>query len=1314
MGPTRGPVIPAALARALSDRLYDKQRAATQKVEQMVRAALEADDDETIYALVAELATEFATSEREAARIGGLVALAATAVALTHINIRPFLAHMVPPMVSALSDGESKVRYFACESLYNVAKVSQGHILRWFNDIFDGLARVTADSVKSVKEGADYLDRLIKDIVAEQAATCLDWYSPADGAGAADGDSEGEGAKGDGREGGAEADGAEREGPQLAFALEAFVPLLAERLHTYKPSTRLYLIEWIRVLDSVPGLDLIVYLPEFLDGLLRFLSDPSDDVRTKTQSLLGELLGELRECVEVRDTDSDAGSWHGGSTDGDAWSDRQARVRSSTVHSAVHAEGRFAEDGQALSPPAPRTSARAAPTASAAATAAALGVLDGQRSQAGRQWDNRSTASLASGPPHGVSDELRMAARRKRIRAARAGNAVQPGANVEIDFARCVAILVPHIESNDQEIQLTALSWVAQLSWLCPDVIVAAVPALVNAVLPAVSHPMPGHRRTAEELHERLYGLVKDSPDPARRHRQVHVPRAEATAVPLPPPPQQQQTRQRLSFVDRARPLTPVTSITTTTAASGANHHRPLSPSEGGDALNGRSRTGSLLQTSVDSGPASAVPSIAATGRSESPEAVAIVTVGEPEGEPEAAEEDALDEAGEGPDDLVVDEAFNYDQAATAIMELFAKNVHEPTKVAGMHWLLLLHRKAPWRILTPDDMSFPVLLKMLGDSSEHVVKLDLELFAQISQHAQGRDSPATAAAAAAAGYSVDPRDVPYLARFLGSLLQMFATDRALLETRAALMVRQLCIVLDPQLVFGLFAKLLVLPCYTPAAGPAEPPWSDADDDDSSSSSNGVFSVAEDPPLDLEFVSVMVQHLSWILVTAPEAEPLRTVLRRYSPAVALATPPLPALRQALHGVAQGPGPLIARPPATRGRASSAAGRGGSTFDGRLARPPSRLPGHARGPVPVTGIVPRPTPPPRAGVAAVAPRGRNGATDGERARAKADASTRSGAGLRRPGEMTEQQHGQQRVERAREALHGAVEHVERRVAQNQQSHELFATLFRTWSHNPAACLTLCLQSQHYEMAAALVGIFGQLAPDLTVSFLVQLDKLVQLIESPLFAYLRLQLLDPQYHPMLVRALYGLLMLLPQSSAFAVLRNRLSSISPMAFAAPQLPTARPWSPAAAVASDPSDARQLHYHYHYHSHAAAAASASSQAVSLQADPAHQRAGAQMAAALGVPPSELAELARQLTACSQTPAVAFLGASDDEAADVAALLRELADLHLVAAHTDDGPAPDTADAAPTAAAAAADADLLSEYRAVRRHHHALALQRAA
>ncbi|KAJ2714379.1 hypothetical protein H4R19_001758 [Coemansia spiralis] len=1325
MGPSKGaaagPAIPAALAKALADRLYDKQRLATQKVEQLVRAALEADDDEAIYAVVAELATEFATSEREQARIGGLVALAATAVALTHINIRPFLPHMVPPIVSALSDGESKVRYFACESLYNVAKVSQGHILRWFNDIFDGLARVTADSVKSVKDGADYLDRMLKDIVAEQAATCLDWYGAADSSGA-------DGASPTAKSGAG--DGAERDGPRLAFALDAFVPLLAERMHTYKPSTRLYLIEWIRVLESVPGLDLIVYLPEFLDGLLRFLSDPNDDVRTKTQSLLGELLGELRECVELREADSDVASWHEGSADGDAWSGSR-RGRSTTVQSAIHAEGRFAEEDQALSPPAPRTHTGAPPTAAAttAATAAALGVLDGQRergrrrsgSQGGHQWASRSAASLmasalGSGQFHGVTDELRMAARRRRIRAARAGSAVQPGANVDIDFARCVAILVPHIESNDQEIQLTALSWMSQLSWLCPEVIVAAIPALVNAVLPAVSHPMPGHRHTAEELYERLYGLVKDSPDPVRR-RVYPDP-----AGPPPGPTQQQQqqpARQRLSFVDRARPLTPVTSITTTTAAASAashnqRHPRPLSPSEA-DGPNGRSRTGSLLQASVDSGPASAVPSIAATARSESPdEALPVVAVAIAEPEAETEPEVAEPEADEGTVEVV--EAFDYDQAATAIMELFAKNVHAPTKVAGMHWLLLLHRKAPWRILTPDDMSFPVLLKMLGDSSEQVVKLDLELFAQISQHAQGSD-----AAPAGAGYSVDPRNVPYLARFLGSLLQMFATDRALLETRAALMVRQLCVVLDPLLVFGLFAKLLILPHYTPTAAaraaPAEPPWTDAASD---SGSGDVFSFAEgaddDGPQDVEFVSVMVQHLSWILVTAPEAEPLRTVLRRYSSAIALAPPPLTALRQALYGQ---PAARTQPTPAVGGRARGGSGSGSAAPaatapDGQAPKQSKLVRGAVPGPA---GSSSGSSSGPRSAVplrgAAVGARPRSGPTDGERARAKTDAGIRGA--VRRPnappalrlGEAGEQQQPRQ-AQRAREVLLGAVEHVERRAAQNQQSHELFGTLFRTWSHNPAACLTLCLQSQHYEMAAELVGIFGQLAQDLTVSFLVQLDKLVQLIESPIFAYLRLQLLDPQFHPMLVRALYGLLMLLPQSSAFAILRNRLGSVSAMSFAAPQLPAARPWSPAA----DPAAARQLHYHFHYHSHPGTGRTALLLPAQPLADPAQLRAGAQLASALGVPPAEIAELTQQLAACGQAPAAAFLGADDEDEDDVAALLREMAALHLGA--TDDGTAPDTGEASPpprpAPTAPAADAALLSEYRAVRRRH-ALALR---
>lgn len=91
----------------------------------------------------------------------------------------------------------------------------------------------------------------------------------------------------------------------------------------------------------------------------------------------------------------------------------------------------------------------------------------------------------------------------------------------------------------------------------------------------------------------------------------------------------------------------------------------------------------------------------------------------------------------------------------------------------------------------------------------------------------------------------------------------------------------------------------------------------------------------------------------------------------------------------------------------------------------------------------------------------------------------------------------------------------------------------------------------------------------SPDLeiTVQLLVQIDRLVQLIESPIFtcklhgwrqrlshliAYLdlRLQLLEPEKYPYLFKCLYGLLMLLPQSTAFGALRNRLNAVNSMGF--------------------------------------------------------------------------------------------------------------------------------------------------------------------
>lgn len=85
-------------------------------------------------------------------------------------------------------------------------------------------------------------------------------------------------------------------------------------------------------------------------------------------------------------------------------------------------------------------------------------------------------------------------------------------------------------------------------------------------------------------------------------------------------------------------------------------------------------------------------------------------------------------------------------------------------------------------------------------------------------------------------------------------------------------------------------------------------------------------------------------------------------------------------------------------------------------------------------------------------------------------------------------------------------------------------------------------------------------------MTVNILIQIDKLVQLLESPVFTCassnryhswalltapdLRLQLLEPDKYPHLYKCLYGLLMLLPQSSAFAALKNRLNSVSSIGY--------------------------------------------------------------------------------------------------------------------------------------------------------------------
>lgn len=79
------------------------------------------------------------------ARNGGLIGLAATAIALGQ-KFAQWLSVVIPRVLGCFADPESRVRYYACESLYNIAKVCKGEILVHFNGIFDALSKVSKSS----------------------------------------------------------------------------------------------------------------------------------------------------------------------------------------------------------------------------------------------------------------------------------------------------------------------------------------------------------------------------------------------------------------------------------------------------------------------------------------------------------------------------------------------------------------------------------------------------------------------------------------------------------------------------------------------------------------------------------------------------------------------------------------------------------------------------------------------------------------------------------------------------------------------------------------------------------------------------------------------------------------------------------------------------------------------------------------------------------------------------------------------------------------------------------------------------------------
>lgn len=545
-----------------------------------------------------------------------------------------------------------------------------------------------ADSELSVKNGAELLDRLVKDIVSESAAT---YVSVLEQPHEFDGDDK-------------NANDEQLDLP-TAFSLKRFIPLLRERIFALNPFSRTFLVGWITLLDSIPDLELVTYLPEFLGGLLRFLSDSNRDVHVATQACLDKFLAEIKRIAQVK-----------------------------------------------------------------------KGITESKRSREAARQSRKDSIGSGAGRPLEDGDELDSITANEEDDDVSSEDDWVPGQDVQINYKAILEILTATLDSPlgmstshprtnrqknlmdfpEEDGLLESLRWIVEFLEICPEEVLPFTPKILAHLLPAMASGVESIRQAAARVNNSLMDYVVSLSD-------------EADLVSAPP-------------------------VST-------------------ERLNGNASNRASLSSSRDLDLRSPTP---AQGRqSERAPTPAAAPQATPQPTPQATPQ-ATSQATPQPTPQA---DLDYVAAVNSLTLLFL-NDHEATRVAALTWLIMLHRKAPRKVLAFNDGTFPALLKTLSDPAEAVVTKDLQLLSQISRNSED----------------------DYFSNFMVNLLQLFSTDRKLLETRGNLIIRQLCTSLSAERIYRTLADCI------------------------------------EKEEDVEFASIMVQNLNNNLITAPELAELRKRLR----------------------------------------------------------------------------------------------------------------------------------------------------------------------------------------------------------------------------------------------------------------------------------------------------------------------------------------------------------------------------------------------------------------------------------------------------
>lgn len=85
----------------------------------MMREYVATNNVAMIQKLIKVLAQDLTLSESSNYRKGGLIGLAAVSIALGK-QIKNYVALIIKPVLACFNDADSRIRYFACEALYNI------------------------------------------------------------------------------------------------------------------------------------------------------------------------------------------------------------------------------------------------------------------------------------------------------------------------------------------------------------------------------------------------------------------------------------------------------------------------------------------------------------------------------------------------------------------------------------------------------------------------------------------------------------------------------------------------------------------------------------------------------------------------------------------------------------------------------------------------------------------------------------------------------------------------------------------------------------------------------------------------------------------------------------------------------------------------------------------------------------------------------------------------------------------------------------------------------------------------------------------